>query len=34
MDSSNFYHDHNKYNVRANQDQGSSCYSEEQAISI
>lgn len=35
MDSSNFYHDHNKYNVnRGNQDHGSSSYSDDAAISI
>lgn len=36
MDSSNFYHDHNKYNVNrgGNQDHGSSSYSDDQEISI
>ena len=31
MDSSNFYHDHNKYNVEGKQVTGSSIYSDDQA---
>jgi len=34
MDSSNFYHDHNKYNIKGKLDHSSSDYTEDQAISI
>ena len=34
MDSSNFYHDHNKYNIKGKLDRSSSGYTEDQAISI
>jgi hypothetical protein len=34
MDSSNFYHDHNKYNIKGRLEHSSSEYTEDQAISI
>ena len=34
MDSSIFYHDHNKYNIQGILRQSSSDYTEDQAISI
>ena len=34
MDSSNFYHDHNKYNIKGRLDRSSSGYTEDIAISI
>jgi hypothetical protein len=34
MDSSNFYHDHNKYNIQGKLDRSSSAYTDDQPISI
>ena len=34
MDSSNFYHDHDKYNVKGKLDHSSSAYTEDKPISI